>query len=256
VDARAIQPGLALADATRQPLPVGNTVIEAGELFAIEGDGNDGHIRFEGDLRSVRGIGQGLSAGAIEVRGDAGGLLGAEMTGGSIDVEGNVADWAGAEMRGGFLRIKGQAGDSLGGAFPGSRLGMREGVILVEGSIGDGAGSVMRRGLIAVSGRAGDDLGRSMIAGSIVVAGATGNRLGAGMKRGTVVVLGSPADRPTALLPTFVPSGRYRPPFLALYLARLRDWGFPVPAPAFSASLERYNGDLAERGQGEIWLGL
>ena len=110
----------------------------------------------------------------------------------------------------------------------------------------------MRRGLIAVSGRAGDDLGRAMIAGSIFAFGPLGARVGAGMRRGTLALFGVPDPADPGLLPTFAASGRYRPPVLTLYLKKLREWGFPVPDPAFSGTFVRYNGDLVEHGRGEI----
>jgi formylmethanofuran dehydrogenase subunit C len=240
----------------RLPVPLGNTSAALGDLFSIEGDVQDGTIIFEGDLRPVRRIGRGLGSGAIIVRGDTGAELGAEMTGGTITVEGSAGDYVGAEMRGGLIRIRGSAGQSLGSAYPGSRLGMREGVILVEGAVGSGAGLSMRRGLIAVSGTAGDDLGHALIAGSIFVFGMIGRRAGAGMKRGTLALFGNGNAEDFEPLPTFSPTGRFRPHFLTIYLRRLRQWGFPVPEAAFSNPLERYNGDLLERGQGEILIAV
>jgi formylmethanofuran dehydrogenase subunit C len=237
----------------RQAIRVGNTIAELGDLFAIEGEAGDGHLLLEGDLRRVDRIGQGMESGTLTIRGDVGTELGAEMSGGLIEVEGDVGDWAAAEMRGGTLRVRGRCGRSLGAAYPGSRRGMREGLILVDGSIGDDAGVAMRRGLIAVSGAAGDGLGRNMIAGSIFAFGPVGLRPGAGMKRGTLAFFGVDEPGGPTLLPTFVSSGRSRPPFLNLYLGQLRRWGFPVPA--FSGAMQRYNGDLIERGKGEIWVG-
>ncbi|AGA25626.1 formylmethanofuran dehydrogenase subunit C [Singulisphaera acidiphila] len=248
---------LSAADIGRSKVSLGNAEAELGELFAIEGSAEDGHVTLEGDLRQVDRLGQGMSTGTLTIRGDVGAELGAEMTGGRIEVQGTVGDWAGAEMRGGVLKIRGGAGRFLGAAYPGSRLGMREGVILVEGAIGEDAGLAMRRGLIAVAGSAGDGLGRGMIAGSIFAFGPVGDFPGAGMKRGTLAFFEGEGDGTNErwLLPTFVPSGRSRPPFLTIYLRQLRQWGFPVPDSAFSGPLARYNGDLAQRGQGEIWVG-
>ncbi|SIO65980.1 formylmethanofuran dehydrogenase, subunit C [Singulisphaera sp. GP187] len=246
---------LSAVEIGRSKVSLGNSQVELGELFTIEGSAEDRHLTLEGDLRQVDRLGQGMSTGTLTIRGDVGAELGAEMTGGRIEVEGTVGDWAGAEMRGGVLRIRGGAGRSLGSAYPGSRLGMREGVILVEGTIGEDAGLAMRRGLIAVSGAAGDGLGRGLIAGSIFAFGSVGSYPGAGMKRGTLALFAGEGASERRLLPTFVPSGRSRPPFLTIYLRQLRQWGFPVPDSAFSGPLERYNGDLAQRGQGEIWVG-
>ncbi len=127
---------------------------------------------------------------------------------------------------------------------------MREGVILVDGASGEEAGRRMRRGLIAIASSAtGDCPGRGMIAGSLFVFGTLGACPGVGMKRGTIAAFG--ADRPE-LLPTFADTGHYRFPFLAIYLKQLSRWGFPVPPDVFSLEMERYNGDLADDGQGEV----
>src|SRR5579883_3406199 len=136
---------LSNAQIERLPIQAGNSRVALGDLFRIEGSAGDGHLVLEGDLRHVRGIGQGMTSGTLSIVGDVGGQLGSGMSGGTIEVEGNVGDWAGAEMSGGMLRIRGTAGRFLGAAYPGSRLGMREGVILVEGSVGDDAGLAMRR---------------------------------------------------------------------------------------------------------------
>lgn len=235
-------------------IPYGNGTAELGDLFQIEGDGGDGHLILEGDLRSLRSVGQGMASGRLTIQGDVGPGLGMQMSGGLIEVDGTVGDWAGAEMRGGRLYVRGSAGRFLGSALPGSRLGMRDGVILVEGDVGDDAGLAMRRGLIAVSGAMGDDLGHGLVAGSIFAFGAVGARAGAGMKRGTLALFGL-GDTLPGLPPGFVPSGRYRPPFLTIYLRQLAAWGFPVPASAFTGEPERYNGDLVVKGQGEalVW---
>lgn len=257
VDAGELAPerlaSLTALEIARIRLGVGNTEVDLGDLFHVEGAAEDGHLVLEGDLSRVDRVGQGMTSGTLTIRGDVGAELGAEMAGGQIEVEGRAGDWAGAAMRGGFLRIRGGTGHALGSAYPGSRLGMRDGVILVEGPVGEDVGLAMRRGLIAVAGSAGDGVGRGLIAGSVLVFGTAGRQIGAGMKRGTIALFGAGSNA-AGLLPTFAPSGRARPPFLALYLRKLRAWGFPVPAPAFSGGLDRYNGDLADRGQGEIWL--
>jgi formylmethanofuran dehydrogenase subunit C len=91
-----------------------------------------------------------------------------------------------------------------------------------------------------------------MIAGSIFTFGHVGESAGMMMKRGTIAMFG--LDRPDdpPLLPTFFRSGQFRPHFLTIYLKQLVEWGFPIPTAMFAGPLARYNGDLAERGQGEI----
>jgi formylmethanofuran dehydrogenase subunit C len=254
VEGEALRPelvaGLSAAEVARRRLPVGNRTAEVGELFRVGGEPADGQLVIEGDMRSLSGLGRGMSSGSLHIRGTAGPYLGAEMSGGSILLEGDAGDWAGAAMRGGELSIRGNAGDQLGSALPGARLGMREGVILVHGRIGNEAGRTLRRGLIAVRGDAGDDLGHDVIAGSIFVFGAVGRRPGAGLKRGTLALLG---PQPT-LLPTFRLACRYRPVFLTLYLRQLQAWGFPVPGDASGGLVDRYNGDLLAGGKGEILI--
>jgi formylmethanofuran dehydrogenase subunit C len=228
----------------------GNGSVDLGELCQIDGQG-DGHLIFEGDLRSVNGLASGMASGLVEVRGDVGSRLGSGMVGGTIEVNGSAGNWAGSEMLGGLLRIKQNAGDFLGAALPGSRLGMRDGLILVDGDAGDDAGLLMRRGLIAIQGRIGQNLGRRMIAGSIFGFGSVGSAIGYGMKRGTIALFGSEGFE---LSPTFEPSGSFRPHFLSLYLKHLRTLGFGVPTAAFTSPIRRYNGDRVEGGRGEILI--
>lgn len=254
--------GLSADQVRRALLLVGNRKVELAELFDVRGDGEsedeDGgapRLTIEGDLRHVHGLARGMNGGVLAVEGDVGPELGAELAGGSIVVSGSAGDWAGAEMRGGLIHIKGNAGSFLGAAYPGSRLGMREGVVLVEGSVGDDAGILMRRGLIAVRGDAGGGLGRSMIAGTIIALGNAGPRLAAGMKRGTLVLPNLSEPPESILLPSFARAGAFSSPFLGLYERRLADWGFPILPAVSAAVLERYNGDLVVRGQGEVLVG-
>lgn len=236
-------------DVPRFRIPVGNSTAELGELFAINGAIDDGHLILEGSMPSLGWIGRGMTAGRLTVRGDVGPGLGATMTGGTLDVTGNVGPAAGAGMRGGVLSITGNAGDQLGAAEPGARLGMRGGVILVNGHVGDDAGLAMRRGVIAVSGRAGEGLGRAMIAGSVVVFGQAGKTTGTGMKRGTIALFDETPAEPAF---PFRHACRYRPPVMTILLRSLQRHGLAVPSSAFVGAFERYNGDLLEGGRGEL----
>lgn len=244
----------ASADAARVVLRVGNATAELGELFDVSGNAADEALIIEGDLNHIHKLGRGMARGSLTVRGDLGHQAGAEMSGGSLLVEGSSGDWAGAEMAGGMLRIRGDAGAFLGAAYPGSRLGMREGVILVDGSAGADVGLMMRRGLIAVGGSLGSGVGRNMIAGTIVAGGRVGSALGAGMKRGTLAMLGGGEDAERAVSSTFAFAGRTRLPFWTIYAKKLADWGFRVPEMMPSSAFDRYNGDLANGGQGEILI--
>src|SRR5919197_2615069 len=158
-----------LAGASREEieaLPVwhGNERGRLGEFFAVSGAGED--VRLEGDLRRVKLVGAGMTAGRLTVAGDVGMHAGAGMRGGELHVEGDAAEWAGAGMRGGTLVVRGSVGSRLGGVLPGERAGMRSGEIVVHGDAGEQVGSGLRRGLIAVAGRVGDGAGLRMLAGA------------------------------------------------------------------------------------------
>jgi formylmethanofuran dehydrogenase subunit C len=241
-----------LAGASReeiQSLPVwhGNERTRVGEFFAVSGAGDD--VRLEGDLSRVKFVGAGMTEGRLTVAGDVGMHAGAGMRGGELHVAGDAGDWAGAGMRGGTLVVRGSAGRQLGGAYPGERAGMRGGEIVVHGDAGAQAGAGVRRGLIAVAGRVGDAAGLRMLAGTIVALGGLGPRAGAGMRRGSIVTMA-----PATPLATFVFSCIYRPPFLRLYLRRLRALGLAVSDEQLEGRYARWSGDGLELRRGEILI--
>jgi len=229
------------------PVRYGNERARVGEFFAVSGSGDD--VRLEGDLSRVRLVGAGMTAGRLTVAGDVGMHVGAGMHGGELRVEGDAGDWAGAGMRGGTLVVRGTAGSRLGGVYPGERAGMRGGEIVVHGDAGEQAGAGLRRGLIAVAGRVGDATGLRMLAGTIVALGGLGPRAGAGMRRGSIVTMASATP-----LATFVFSCTYRPPFLRLYLRRLRALGLPVSDEQLGGRYARWCGDGLELLRGEILI--
>jgi formylmethanofuran dehydrogenase subunit C len=233
-----------------EALPVwhGNRQAQLGDFFTVSGNG-DAELRVEGDLRGVKFLGAGMTAGRLIVAGEAGMHTGAEMHGGELVVEGAVGDFAGTCMRGGRIVVRGSAGFQLGGAQPGERAGMRGGEILVHGDAGDQVGAGLRRGLIAVAGRVGDAAGLRMLAGTIVALGGLGARPGAAMRRGTIV-----ATSQVTLLPTFSYACSYRPPFLRLYLRRLRELGLPLTDDQIGGRYARWSGDGLELRRGEILI--
>ena len=234
-------------DVAALPVWHGNQRTRLGEFFAVSGAGDD--VRLEGDLSRVRFVGAGMSTGRLTVAGDVGMHAGAGMRGGELHVEGDAGDWAGAAMRGGTLVVRGSAGPRLGAAYPGERAGMRGGEIVVGGDAGAQAGAGLRRGLIAVAGRAGEAAGLRMLAGTIVALGGVGPRAGAGMRRGSIVTMA-----PATPLATFVFSCIYRPPFLGLYLRRLRALGLPVSDAQLGGRYARWCGDGLELRRGEILI--
>jgi formylmethanofuran dehydrogenase subunit C len=125
---------------------------------------------------------------------------------------------------------------------------MRGGEIVVHGSAGARAGAGLRRGLIAVAGRAGEAAGLRMLAGTIVALGGVGPWAGAGMRRGSIVTTDAQP------LSTFTLACTYRPPFLRLYLRRLRALGLPVSDAQLEGRYARWCGDGLELRRGEILI--
>ena len=234
-------------DVAALPLWHGKERTRVGEFFAVSGAGDD--VRLEGDLSRVRFAGAGMTAGRLTVAGSVGMDAGAGMRGGELHVEGDAGDRAGAGMRGGTLVVRGSAGSRLGGAYPGERAGMRGGEIVIHGDAGPQAGAGLRRGLIAVAGRAGEAAGLRMLAGTIVALGGLGPRVGVGMRRGSIVSM-TPAAPPA----TFAFSCNYRPPFLRLYLRRLRALGLTVSDEQLDGRYARWCGDGLELRRGEILI--
>jgi formylmethanofuran dehydrogenase subunit C len=226
----------------------GNRRARLADFFAVSGDGGE-ELRVEGDLRRVKFLGAGMTAGRLTVAGDAGMHTGADMRGGELVVEGEVGDFAGVGMRGGRLVVEGSTGHHLGGAYPGEHAGMRGGEILVHGDAGDQVGAGLRRGLIAVAGRVGDAAGLRMLAGTIVALGGLGAPPGAAMRRGTIVAMSQ-----VRLLPTFAFACSYRPPFLRLYLRHLRARGLPLTDEQIDGRYARWCGDGLELRRGEILI--
>jgi formylmethanofuran dehydrogenase subunit C len=226
----------------------GNRRAQLADFFAVSGDGDE-EVRVEGDLRLVKFVGAGMTAGRLIVAGDAGMHTGAEMRGGELVVEGDVGDYAGVNMRDGRLVVQGSAGDHLGGAHPGERAGMRGGEILVHGDAGAQVGAGLRRGLIAVAGRVGEAAGLRMLAGTIVALGGLGARPGGEMRRGTIVAMSQVTP-----LPTFGFACSYRPPFLRLYLRHLRALGLPLTGEQIEGRYARWSGDGLELRRGEILI--
>jgi len=204
-----------------------------GEFFRVEGE-RASVVRIEGDCPQVEAIGTGMAGGELVIEGSVGRDLGLAMRGGRIDVRGN-------------------AGANAGGAPPGAARGMTGGEIVVRGNVGDEAGARMRRGLIVVMGDGGRGMGKGMIAGTVVVFGKAGPGTGRFLKRGSIVALGE-VERPR----TFRYACTYRPPYVALLLRYLTSrWRLVVDTAQVTGRYERYSGDLAEVGKGELlrWVG-
>lgn len=218
-----------------------------GDIFAIRFDGAQA-IRFEGGSPRLDNVGQDLKIGEIIVEGSCGTGAGRNMSGGALEVTGDCGPFAGSGMSGGRLEIKGDAGDFLAAPLDGEMEGMTGGLLVVRGSAGARAGDRLRRGTIVIEGKAGDHPGSRMIAGTLVILGETGILPGTLMRRGTIL-LGARAP----LAPTFVSCGRHGLGFTGLFSGLLRP-DSEGAAAAFARPLERFAGDMAALGKGEILL--
>ena len=106
----------------------------------------------------------------------------------------------------------------------------------------------MKRGIIAVSGPVRDFAGLQMKGGTIVLMGGAEIRTGAWMIRGTIVSLA-----PIQLLPTFSYACTYLPAVPApVRTAACRTLGFSIPYEDREGAYQRYTGDSAVPGKGEI----
>jgi formylmethanofuran dehydrogenase subunit C len=238
--------GKTSAEARALPVFLGKRKLRLDELFDLDGDSGD-DLELRGDLSRVKWVGKGMTRGTIRVMGNVGMHVGAYMRGGTIDVHGNADDWVGGEMTGGLIRVRGNTGGQVGAAYRGSVSGMNRGTILVEGSAGIEVGMRMKRGLIVVRGPVRDFAGLQMKGGSMVLMGGAEIRTGAWMVRGTIVCL-----KPVRLLPTFAPCCTYDPTFLPVYARHLGTLGVNLPVGPKGGTYQRFMGDAAVPGKGEV----
>lgn len=233
----------------RKKIHMGNQRMEIGELFNILGHPGT-ELRINSDSRRLYNIGSDMQWGKLVVEGYAGDNLGAGLAGGDIDISGDTGIRTGTGMLCGTIHISGNAGDLLGAPLHAMRQGMKGGTIHLRGNTGNRAGERMRRGNILIDGDTGDYPGCQMIAGTIAVLGKTGSMVGHGMRRGTLILGQKPGSVPT----TFNPTGSWQLVALNLitdYLTKHQPrWKIPT-SPA--SCRQRWVGDLAERGLGEVF---
>ena len=230
------------------PVYLGKRQRRVDDIFTVEGEPGD-DLEIHGDARRVKWIGRSMTRGRIRVHGDIGMHLGSAMKGGTIEVTGDAGDWLGAEMSGGVIHVHGNAGGQVGAAYRGSLSGMTDGTILVDGTAGLEVGMRMKRGTIVIGGRARDFVGLQMKGGTIVLQDGAELRTGAWMNRGTIVSL-----KPVPLLPTFSYAATYNPTFLRVYAKHLATLGVKIPYDDRDGAYQRYTGDAAVPGKGEILI--
>ncbi|NCN68961.1 MAG: formylmethanofuran dehydrogenase subunit C [Candidatus Altiarchaeum hamiconexum] len=238
----------------------GNQKKILSDLFEIYDDSNsrgnnesNEEILIAGDVSMVREIGKGMTKGKITINGNAGMHLGAYMEGGIIEVQGNTDDWLGAEMNGGLIKVSENTGNFAGGAYYGSVKGMEGGIIVIEGNAGNEAGRFMTLGTIVIKGNAGNFAGVHIKGGTIFVFGNLGGRAGAEMHDGTIVTMCPDSNSSGLLLPTFKSNTIAKFSFIYLFLTELRNCGIQIE-DKFFGNYERFSGDFAEQGKGEIFL--
>ncbi len=239
--------GLEPAEIAAIELQNGKRKIRVDELFRIKGSDAQ-NIVIEGSFAKLDFIGKQLEGGSITVHGDVGAYLGLEMKSGSIKVNGDTGIYAACELKNGFLQINGNAGDFLAAALPGNKQGMKGGTVLVKGNVGERAGDHMRRGTLLIEGNAGDYCGSRMVAGTIAVMGTTGRYLGYAMRRGTLLLWNKPE-----LSATFNDCGSHTLAFLPILFASFKKLNskFAQDSASFNR-VQRYGGDMAETGRGEV----
>jgi formylmethanofuran dehydrogenase subunit C len=236
--------GLSEAEVARLPVGTTRRGLSLGDCFTLKLDRSDSLV-IEGGSERLDRVGAALSKGTIRVAGDVGQRLGEGMAGGSLTVEGAAGPFAGAGATGGLITIEGDAGDHAGGAVYAAKAGLDGATLVIRGRAGDHLGDRMRRGVI-VAGEAGAFAGSRMIAGTLAAL-KTGDHPGFGMRRGTLLV-----GAHGALGPTFVETGTHDLVFLRLLVRSLRALS-PAHADLAAGALQRYSGDLATLGKGEIW---
>jgi formylmethanofuran dehydrogenase subunit C len=126
--------------------------------------------------------------------------------------------------------------------------GMTGGCIVVRGAAGDRAGDRMRRGLLLIEGSVGSYCAARMLAGTLVALGRVGSHAGYLMRRGTLLL----ADPGVDLPPTFNHNGTHELLAIRLLLASLAGHGAAFRRFGKRANFDRWLGDLACEGKGEI----
>lgn len=236
-----------LAEIEKTEIGTTRASIKAGDLFKIT-EGDLKKLRYEGGSSRFDLLGAKLLPGfTIEVKGDVGAQVGRLAKGGRIIVSGDAGVHAASGNLGAHIEIGGDVGDFLAGPLAGELAGMAGGRVIVRGKAGARAGDRLRRGILIIEGAAGEDLGSRLIAGTIIALGKTRGRVGYLNKRGSLVL----AKRPE-LSPTYVDCGPQLLTFAKVFARALKADSAEAAALLGSGKLQRYGGDTAVFGKGEI----
>jgi formylmethanofuran dehydrogenase subunit C len=250
VDLSALTPdrlaGKSVAEIEKIEIGTTRASTTVGDIFKVA-EGDLKSLRYEGGSARFDLVGAKLLPEfSIHVEGDVGLQLGRQAKGGKITVSGSAGAYAASGNLGAHIEIGGDVGDLLAAPLAGELTGMAGGRVVVRGKAGARAGDRLRRGILIIEGDAGDDLGSRLIAGTIVALGKTSGRVGYLNKRGTLAL----AQRPD-LGPTYVDCGAHVLTFARLFARGLKE-DSPKAAALLSGRLQRFGGDTAVYGKGEI----
>ncbi len=250
VDLSALTPdrlaGKSLAEIEKIEIGATRASTKVGDVFQLA-EGDLKNVRYEGGSARFDLVGAKLLPEfSIHVEGDVGLQVGRLAKGGKITISGSAGAYAASGNEGAHIEIKGNVGEMLAAPLAGELAGMSGGRVVVRGKAGARAGDRLRRGILIIEGDAGDDLGSRLIAGTIVALGATSGRVGYLNKRGSLVL----AKRPE-IGSTYVDCGAHAFTFARLFSRALKA-DSEAAAAVLSGKLQRYGGDTAVYGKGEI----
>jgi formylmethanofuran dehydrogenase subunit C len=240
--------GKSRAEIAHIPVQTTREPVAVGDVFDIR-PGDVESIVIEGGAERFDRVGFAMTGGALTIEGEVGAEAGRLMAGGTLNIRGDAGPFAASGMMGGTIEIAGDAGERLAGPLAGETAGMNGGVVHVRGNAGARAGDRLRRGLVLIDGDAGPYAGSRILAGTLAVAGRAGDLPGYLMNRGTLLIGGGAQF----LSPTFADCGVHH-----LVAARLLANAIapisPKIARLFRRPLQRFAGDLAALGKGELFL--
>lgn len=237
--------GKPAADIAAIELYSGKQKLRVDTVFDIAGD-DASNIVIKSSCNKLDFIGRGMKTGRITIQGDVGSYLGFQMRNGTIVLHGDADAFTASELAGGLIHIHGNVGDFLAAAIVGNKKGMKGGTVIVTGNAGERVGDQMRRGLLLIEGNVGSYCASRMLAGTIGVLGTVGEYVGYGMRRGTLLLTKTPA-----LHATIQDCGSHTLPFLSLMFKSFGS--LPTKfAKIENNRVQRYAGDLANDGKGEI----
>jgi formylmethanofuran dehydrogenase subunit C len=237
--------GKPAADIAAIELYSGKQKLRVDTVFDIAGD-DASNIVIKSSCSKLDFIGRGMKTGRITIQGDVGSYLGFQMRNGTIVLHGDADAFTASELAGGLIHIHGNVGDYLAAAIVGNKKGMKGGTVIVTGNAGERVGDQMRRGLLLIEGNVGSYCASRMLAGTIGVLGTVGEYVGYGMRRGTLLLTKTPV-----LHATIQECGSHTLPFLSLMFKSFGS--LPTKFAKIEKNrVQRYAGDLANDGKGEI----